>query len=245
MKNGMLTLNTSGTTKLSLAVRTRKWCIAIATVSIGILFPSVASAGFTGLFNTGVDASGVPVADDTIGDIHYTLIGVPSGPVPDERIRRQIGGFPIGPWIPDGANLSAWIGPDYNHSLAGPNGIYTYETTFSLASTDDPLMCFIMGQWAGDDGASNSQILLNGNPVVFGTPTTPNFGAFTPFTINSGFQTGLNTLQFKIENIGGSATGLRVEMSGVCVPEPSSLLFGLALVGVCSNGRFRKRQKIG
>src|SRR5205809_239699 len=63
-----------------------------------------------GLFNTGVDACGNPLADGTIGDPHYELIAVPSGTT-DIRVRTLAGGYPVPPYIPDNPD-SAWIGPN-------------------------------------------------------------------------------------------------------------------------------------
>jgi hypothetical protein len=43
------------------------------------------------------------------------------------------------------------------------------------------------------------------------------FASFTPFTVNSGFIAGVNTLDFVVNNApfaGTNPTGLRVEISG-------------------------------
>ena len=63
------------------------------------------------------------------------------------------------------------------------------------------------------DGRNNlSQILLNGAGT--GNFVTGNgFDVFTPFSITSGFTSGVNTHDFYVYNAGGTA-GLRVEISG-------------------------------
>ena len=73
-----------------------------------------------------------------------------------------------------------------------------------------------------------------------------NFSTLTPFVIDSGFQDGINTLDFVVEDVGYIAA-LRAELSGTAdliepvvggvtteVPEPSTLLLlgaGLAAIG--------------
>jgi len=106
-------------------------------------------AGLTNLFNTGVGASGLPLPDGTIGDLHFTLTSVPSGSTSMTRIRTSSGGYPIGPWVGDDAK-SDWIGPNNDNSDDGPNGQYDYRTTFVITGAD-PKTAMITGQYAEDD----------------------------------------------------------------------------------------------
>lgn len=196
----------------------------------------------TSLFNTGVDASGTPLPDSTVGDPHYSLVSVPGG-VTDLLVRTSAGGYPIPPYIGDDS-LSAWIGPNNDHILDGPVGIYDYQTTFSLAGLN-PSTASITGGWTSDnDGV---QILLNG--VDTGNPPTSvtQFEAgFAPFTVSSGFLPGLNTLDFIVDNQGGP-TALRVEMTGTAssltaVPEPASLtLLGIGIAGMAGYSWRRRK----
>jgi hypothetical protein len=181
------------------------------------------------VFNTGVDASGTPLPDGTVGDPHYSLLSVPVGSTTDIRVRTSAGGFPIPPYIGDDP-LSAWIGPNNDNSLDGPVGQYDYRTTFDLTGFN-PLTADITGGWTSDnDGV---QILING--VDSGNPPTSftQFSTgFAPFTIAAGFVPGINTVDFVLNNggSGGNPTALRVEMTGTAdpaggaVPESTSIL---------------------
>ena len=88
--------------------------VTIAVVVVALCAGTAHASPIT-LFNTGVNASGTPLPDGTIGDPHWSLMVVPVGSTSDIRIRTSAGGFPIspaGPWIGDDG-LSAWIGPNY------------------------------------------------------------------------------------------------------------------------------------
>lgn len=124
-------------------------------------------------------------------------------------------------------------------------GNYTYRTTFSLAPTDLSTT-MITGQWAADDAGID--VLINGQTTGITTGTN-RYMAFTPFTINSGFVAGVNTVDFRISNQIGF-TGLRVEFTaagtdapapGAPIPEPMSLvLVGSGLIGLLSAHRLRR-----
>lgn len=190
------------------------------------------------LFNTGVDALATPLVDGTIGDPHYALVGVPGGTT-DIRVRTSVGGYPVGPWLGDDT-LSAWIGPNNDTQDDGPFGpTYDYRTTFDLTGYN-PSTAQITGQWSTDD--LGMDILING--VSTGLTNSAEFASWTPFSITSGFQSGINTLDFLINNSGGGPTGLRVEMTGTAtaVPEPGSIvmLVGMGLTGASLLLRRRK-----
>jgi hypothetical protein len=190
-----------------------------------LLAASVASADSISIFNTGVDASGNPLADGTIGDPHYSLVSVPSGTT-DIRVRTLAGGYPIFPWLDDDSS-SAWIGPNNDGQVDGDPGLYDYQTTFFAASAGT---VDLTGNWSVD----NEGVAIDLNGVDTGNAINDSgfdsFETFTPFTIISTVNAGLNTLDFIVNNDGGP-TGLRVEFSGATftaagVPEISATGLG-------------------
>lgn len=209
----------------------------VALACVG--FAAAAQADPIPLFNTGVDAGGVVLADGTIGDPHYALVSIPGGTT-TIRVRSSVGGFPIPPWNADNA-LSRWIGPNNAVDLDGPVGTYVYLTTFDLTGLD-PATAVIAGLWATDNNGLD--IVINGTPLGFITPFAS--FAFFPFAIpDSALFAGVNTLRFIVNNLGGP-TGLRVQFTSatadpIDVAEPATLaLFGVALAGL---GMVRRRAR--
>jgi len=144
-------------------------------------------------------------------------------------------GFPFPFWFPDDAD-SKFISPqaDYTGDQTDAPGIYTYETTFSLAGllpTTAVLTIFV----AVDNNLND--ILING--VSTGLSAAGFAGFSGPLIISSGFLPGMNTLDFVTENFAGDSgnpTGLRVSISGTAdsaVPEPLTLgMAGLGLLAL-------------
>ena len=165
--------------------------------------------GLTGLFNTGLDSSGNPLADSA-SDPHYTLVSTPSGAPGSAVVTQQH--FPIGGglWMPDTAT-SKWISPHADESVYSDlTGTYTYQTTFTVGG--DPTSAEINGGVAGDDQVTS--ILLNGKVVAMNI--SGSIQSLAAFTISSGFVSGLNTLQFVVTNSGSAPnpSGFRCELTG-------------------------------
>jgi hypothetical protein len=161
-----------------------------------------------GLFNTGVDNAGKPLADNAT-DPHYSLI-IPAGPA---YAATSAGGFPIPPWLGDSL-LSAWISPTLDTVARSDGAAYYYETTFDLTGFD-VTTARIAGRWAVDNWGTN--ILINGTGTgIFST----GYVGWTSFQITNGFIAGTNRLTFLVSNgspqtpTGSDPTGLRVELSG-------------------------------
>jgi hypothetical protein len=198
-----------------------------------------ASADPISLFNTGVNAGGMPLPDGTLGDPHYTLVSVPSGSTTVIRVRTSAGGFPIPPWVGNNST-SAWIGPNNNAEVDGPIGHYDYRTTFTLSSAS---AIKITGRWTTDNEGVN--ILLNGVPTGNTLPSATSFSSFHSFTITGNGVAGSNTLDFIVNNDGGP-TGVRAEFFGAnTVPEPGTLtLAAIGMTGLLGYGWCRRRQKV-
>jgi len=197
------------------------------------------------LFNTGVDASGQPLANGTVPDPHYRLVTVPTGSSMNTRVIDPSGGFPIGPYFV-GSNLSRWIVANNPESGGGagdnsPMGTYVFRTTFDLTGYDFTTAS-ITGGWVSDNNGID--ILINGTSLNFTNPG--NFGVgFTSFAVSSGFVAGINTLDFKVNNASGTTgnpVALRVEMTGTAnaVPTPASLAL-VMVAGMAALGASRRR----
>lgn len=192
-----------------------------------------------GLFNTGVDNSGVPLPNDLDEiDPHYQIIVNPNGTglgahVEDETV------FPIdGPWL-DNSSTSKWIAPEFNTSGATA-GDYVYEMLFDLGGLI-PETASISGLWASDN--AGLEILLN--DVLVTSAGNAQFDDLIPFSIPIGgpFIEGMNTLAFRLNNATTGYTALRVEGlegSAVRIPEPTTLAL-LGLGGLLSLARRRRR----
>jgi hypothetical protein len=211
----------------------------LALLTIGL--SSVNAGSITTLYNTGVNASGTPLPDSTVGDPHYALVSVPGGST-TLLVRTAAGGYPIPPYIGNDS-LSAWIGPNNDHILDGPVGHYDYQTTFDLTGFN-PATASISGGWSTDNGGI--RILLNGVDTGNAPTSTTQYGiGFASFSMTSGFLPGINTLDFIVNNDDGP-TALRVEMTGSAdasdTPEPASVtLLAFGIVGIAGYSRRRRK----
>ena len=215
-----------------------KRTILAAAVAIAT-FSSAHAAGITGLVNTGTGANGS-------GDTHYSLSAASS----DTTIANTVpvitldNVWPISPWLAN-SGTSKWITPTAVQGQsfdAYSAGSYTYTLSFDLSGYNATSASFT-GRFAADNDAV---IKLNNHVIASGS----GFTDWTPFAAGSGFQSGLNTLQFVVGNWaqnGGNPTGLRVEFLSsriAAVPEPSSyamLLTGALLLGVVARRRIKVR----
>jgi hypothetical protein len=190
--------------------------------SAELFFPTAMSV--PGLFNTGMGNLGVVVSDGA-ADPHYTLTSSPSGSGfgPAAYIVNQDPRLP-GLWDRD-SPTSKWIGPVANQDLmrAGSvEGIYAYRTTFDLTGFD-PISAFLAGAWEADNAGVD--VLINGKST--GITWSIESNGFSRFVISSGFQSGINTLDFVVNNTPNlrgapnpaiNPSGLRVELG--CIAEP-------------------------
>jgi len=227
--------------------------LVLAASPAGLSVASAARADPINVFNTGVDNShNVLSAGST--DPHYTLVSSPSGPGAAFVVDAGSPIAPTGPWVANDS-VSQWMAPTANQSppISDPLGQYDYRLTFDLAGLNSST-AILQGQWATDNNA-----VLDINGTATGNFTGIGaFGALSPFSITSGFISGINTLDFIVTQIscGGcndNPTGLRVEFTNASaapispVPEPASILLlggnllGLALITAATRRRGRGR----
>lgn len=166
-----------------------------------------------GLFNTGVGNTGAALPFGSV-DPHYVLVSSadPLFPGPNSLVANPI---PAGFWLANDA-ASQWIAPAQNQNYPGPGtphpaGLYTYRLTFDLAGID-PSTVVITGEWGCDN--AGSAIRING---VIVTMVSPGYNPLRAFTVASGFVSGINQLDFEVNNFaagGSNPTGLRVRGIG-------------------------------
>ena len=175
----------------------------------------------TGLFNTGVDDFGVALSAGS-DDSHYSIVS-------PAQAAKVINDAIPGSWIPN-TSSRRWIWQNANGTPT--NTTLTIRTTFDLSGLDAGT-AVISGLWATDNFGLD--ILING--LSTGN-TCGGFSVFCGFSVASGFVSGINTLDFVVQDV-GSISGLLVgSISGsadaVAAPEPATLLLlvlGLTAIG--------------
>jgi len=157
------------------------------------------------IFNTGVDGNGDALGDRVL-DPHWTLTTSPdptyNGP---ELYTVKSDEFPIPPWIANTSD-SMWICPRQDATDVA-DGDYVYQLQFDLTGYD-PGAVQITGQFSVDNSLTDVEI--NGTSTGV---SDAGFGTWHAFGISSGFTTGINTLEFFVNNNGAGPAGLRVEMT--------------------------------
>ncbi|GGA21811.1 PEP-CTERM sorting domain-containing protein [Okeania sp. KiyG1] len=207
--------------------------LSIAGLSAGIALSAVPSNAenipIPDLFPTGVDSSGT-ILGDGVADPNYNILETTSsGIVVNQANVPSV-------WFPNNSN-SRWI---WETATGQPTNVTrTFRTTFDLTGFD-PNTASISGEWAVDN--EGLDILING---ISTGQTSSGFRNLDSFSINDGFVSGLNTLDFiafdfgissgfRVDSISGSA-----ELIAEPIPEPSSLL-GLVVAGLLGTASIKR-----
>lgn len=201
---------------LSLATAGALW------IAFGV---GTAQAATFKIFNTGVANDGSALPDNSI-DPHYTIPVSVNGPSNAFAVAAN-------PLYVSNSSTFQWIGPIPNAGNINVSpGLFTYRTTFDLTGLN-PNTAVLQGNFSSDNNTVN--VLINGASTGI-TSSSAGYTSLTPFSINSGFVNGINTLDFIVNNE-DSPSGLLTEFTQatanaqattVSVPEPSSALGTLA-----------------
>ena len=147
------------------------------------------------LFNTGVDANKAALAGgDGVTDPHFTVTG-PGITSPISAVT-----FTTAAYLPN-TSTSRWISANSTGSTgsAGTTGPWVFRTTFNLTGFN-PNNTTITVTCAVDNIVTSVQ--LNGTVVATTGQACDNYAAYHSFVINSGFVSGVNTLDFYISDTG-------------------------------------------
>lgn len=211
---------------------------ALALAAAAALAAAPASAAvISGLFNTGTDANNVALAGGNgVVDPHYQIIASSS----PGFVGQQAVTYFNGAYASNDAD-SRWV------SLSGDgspgNNVTTYRLVFDLTGLD-AATAEITGAWGADNLA---EIFLNGANTGL---SRIGFSTLVGFSIDSGFVSGLNTLDFRVTD-SGPPTAFRIDnLAGTAdlardpgaVPEPAT--WAMMLLGFLASGsaiRARRR----
>lgn len=208
-----------------------KYVIAGALLAFLASSSGASAAIITGLYTTGVDNANVVLPGGAI-DPHYTVLE-------NGNANAVVMSILPSTYVPNNST-SKWVWQAANGQPT--NVTRTFRTTFDLTGYD-PSTAVITGLWGTDNAGDD--ILINGASTG---NTSPTFTRFTPFTISSGFVSGINTLDFVVRDV-GVISGFRVAaISGEAdlrdpnvVPEPAGIAIW-SLLGMAAMGLVRRRR---
>ena len=152
-----------------------------------VLQESVTSNGLV-MFGTGVGPGGSALGNQ-VDDPHYEIISNPSLVALEDRTSVRGDG-------------NVFVGPPGFDSVG--RGLYVYRTTLDLSGFDHRTAT-VIGEWAVDD--RKIDIRVNGVSNDFVSTSDVNLESFT---LDDGFQPGVNTIDFYVDDSGGN-TGLLVK----------------------------------
>ena len=182
------------------------------------------------IFSTGMDANGDPLAGGAT-DSHYILTSSPSVAY---TTAMAITNHPV--WAPNDEN-SQFVSVQDPGGSAILTGEYVYETTFDLTGFDTSTVEIDVSMFVDNE----ARIYLNGvdTGILHSAFALNSPGLFTLIDGlgGSSFLAGLNTLEFRVENLAPDGPGgFMAELNGtgelLVIPEPSQVILTvLALAG--------------
>lgn len=169
---------------------------------VGYFDPNKCYAYFTnplsGIFNTGVDDNKALLSDGS-NDPHWVITSKPSGSADNNNVEPSYIGS---------TSTAKSIG-----APGQPDGEYRYATTFNIPTGVDPTKVVVAFKLAYDDNLTD--IRVNGISTGISNPSLSVEGIDVVLnSTNSTFQTGTNTIQIRVNNIGGEAT-IRVDQATI------------------------------
>lgn len=216
-------------------MRLNKLISFVAGIAASIMVAGAAhAAAITGLYNTGVDGSGVAlVGGNGVADPHYTVFAS------DLAVITGVSAVTyFNPAYAAEDADSRWISHSANGSPG--NGTTTFRTSFTIGNDFDPLTAAISGLWGVDNSGA---IFLNGVDTGIGHA---GFSSLVDFNISSGFVSGVNNLDFVITDFGPPLAFRVDDISGTVdrlqapdVSEPGML--GIFLAGLLGFAVRRRR----
>jgi hypothetical protein len=198
-----------------------------------------------GLFTTGVDASGTALGNN-VQETNYVITASSAGtPTGGGAYTVRAVSLGVG-WMANPASGSRWVVADSGGTNPGNNpsraaGTYDYTLTFAMPAGAQLATVSISGTGAADNSAT---IYVNG--VLVSGQSLAGSGATSSFTLdasNAAFNSGSNTITFRVNNTSSSATGLLINSLGgnVIVPENAAYLPAAGAVGVAALMALRRR----
>jgi hypothetical protein len=233
------------------------WITVAVGVVVVVLTAPTAEGAFV-LFNTGVDASGDPLAGGA-QDQHWKIIYPGPGasnPLPSVVLSDQ----KPGGYAQDAAD-ARWVWLSSNGSSPGS---VVFRLTFDLTGLD-PTTATISGRWAADNdgtislnGYGPSYWIGSGARSLSGSAPA-NYATFHSFTLDGGFVAGVNHLDIYVSDTGypgglivtdlvGTATALPPPPPAdpdppVAAPAPAGLLLALTGAGCLGGFGWVRRRK--